>query len=70
MFENYAARLALRATLAAVIAALAATGAALVGDESISPAEGVAIAGAFFTAIGTWVGVGAVTPAEPGIGVK
>jgi hypothetical protein len=70
MFENYAARLALRATLAAVIAALAATGAALVGDESISPAEGVAIAGAFFTAVGAWVGVGAVTPTEPGISVK
>lgn len=67
MFENYGARLALRATFAALLAGLAATSAALT-DGAVSGIEVVTIASATVTAAGAWLGFGAATPAEPSFG--
>jgi hypothetical protein len=64
MFRGVNARIVLRTAVAAVLAALAALGTALT-DNSISYAEIVAVATAFFGAIALWLGIGATTPTEP-----
>lgn len=61
------ARTAFRTGIATALAFLSALGVALV-DGSISPLEGVSIATATVTALGGWLGVGAVSQSEPFFG--
>jgi hypothetical protein len=72
--EPWTARTYIRASFASIIAALVAAGTAVVGDDAISTGEWIAVAVAFFTTFGTWLGVGALpgTKIEPfyGVGAK
>ncbi len=70
--EPWTARTYIRAAFAGVLAGLTAAGTALVGDQSISSSEGVAIAIAALTAAGSWLGIGALpnTQIEPFYGAQ
>ena len=70
--EPWTARTYIRAAFAGLLAGLTAAGTALVGDQSISSSEGVAIAIAALTAMGSWLGFGALpnTKIEPFYGAQ
>ncbi len=70
--EPWTTRTYIRAAFAGVLAALTAAGTALVGDQSVSSSEGVAIAIAAVTAMGSWLGIGALpnTQIEPFYGAQ
>lgn len=63
--ESSDARTYLRAGIGMVLAFLGALGTALVGDQSVSPIEWVAVATATFGFLGTYLGIGAASVAEP-----